>query len=614
MISLAHQEPKQKPGWQLYLALAGIALLYIGFAVRKAALGIDFTDEGLYVAAPLRLKMGEPLFSSEIMTLLCPFEFISQVFFHIFASPTLHQLRLCGWAIHIGVYLAFFLVLFRECRSLLIAFLSSSISFFVSFAWPSTIATPSYKSLSTDFLLLFLCLFFASHRWRSIPALSLRLFAGLSLLVAVICYPSLVVLIPLTLAYDIREFYRASGAPMRERLSLAGTSIAIFFAGLLFLGYLGLSGAAAHWLARINLVHNSSLTAFKAGVGYFYGHLFHTLFTQIVSFKHYSSFSLILACFILVAKQSLLRSWKPFLLAIFQVYSLYTFASQSTGRSDLENFFLPTAFCLVAVNSIIVYLLMEIRLSRAVDFLGFFCISISLAGCLVYCASTYFFDYYYCWNSGLLALPFAFSFILATQVGELCRDRKLRLVLAGAALLVSSYAAFRYDYYGVRRDSKVEKLTADFKIPPLRGIKSTPDRVDSIEALYGYLKPQMAKGEPLLAYDDCPMLYFILEAKPTYGLVWAVRYSKSVETLQELGLEFNSKPLPRFAIRTMIDVSANDWKTAPATNYDNYPLNKSVLASYELVKTIFPFEVWKLKSSPETREAWAYLAFPSSPR
>jgi hypothetical protein len=596
MISSARQEPIQKPGWQLYLALIVIAALYIGFAVRKAALGIDFTDEGLYTAAPLRLRMGESLFSSEIMTLLRPAEFFSQTFFHLFTSPTLYQLRLCGWAIHIGVYLVFFLVLYRECRSLLIAFLSSSIPFFVSFAWPSTIATPNYKSLSTDFLLLFLCLFFASHRWRSVPALPLRLFAGLSLLVAAICYPSLVVLIPLTMAYDIREFYRASDAPMGERLSLAGTSIAIFFAGLAFISYLGLSGAAAHWLARIGSVHSTSLTAFKAGVGYFYGHLFYMLFTQIVSFKHYSSFSLLLVGLILVAKQSLLRKWKPLLLIIFQGYSLYTFASQSTGRSDMENFFLPTAFCLVAVNSIIVYLLMEIRLSRAVDFLGFFCISISLTGCLVYCASTYFFNYYYCWNYGLLALPFTFSFILATQVGELCRDRKLWLILAGVALLVSSSVAFRYDYYGVRRDAEVAKLTADFKIPLLHGIKSTPDRVNSIEALYAYLKPQMAKGEPLLAYDNCPMLYFIFQAKPAYGLVWAVRYTMPADTLEKLDREFSAKPLPRFAIRTTVDLSAIDWRTAPATNYDHYPLNESVLANYKLVKTIFPFEVWKLKS------------------
>jgi hypothetical protein len=592
----AHEGPKQKPSWQVYLALTGIALLYLGFAVRKATLGIDFTDEGLYVTAPLRLKMGETLFSSEIMTLLRPFEFISQVFFHLFASPTLYQLRLCGWAIHIGVYLVFFWVLYRECGSLLIAFLSSSIPFFVSFAWPSTIATPNYKSLSTDFLLLFLCLFFASHRWRSIPALPLRLLAGLSLLVAVICYPSLVVLILLTLAYDIREFYRASGAPMRERLSLAGTSLAIFLAGLFFFCYLCLSGAAANWLARIGLMHDASLSAARVGVIYFYGHLFQELFTQIVSFKHYACFSLFLACFILVAKQSLLRKWKPLILVIFQGYSLYTFASQSTGRNDLENFFLPTAFCLVAVNSIIVYLLMEIRLSRPIHFPALFCVAISFVSCLIYCISTYFFNYYYSWNNGLLALPFAFSFILATQVGELCRERKLRLVLAGAALLVSSSVAFRYDYYGVRRDAEVAKLTADFKIPPLLGIKSTPDRVDSIESLYAYLKPQMEKSEPLLAFDYCPMLYFIFEAKPAYGLAWAQRFVMSDTTLRELNREFVSKPLPVYAIRTMIDLSAIDWKTAPATNYGNYPLNNSVLANYELEKTIFPFEVWKLKS------------------
>jgi hypothetical protein len=590
------QGGNRTPGWQLYLALAGIALLYIFFAVSKATLGVDFTDEGLYAVAPLRLSLGEPLFSSEIMTLLRPAEFFSQVFLHLFASPTLYQLRLCGWAIHSAVYLVFFWVLYRECRSLIIAFLSSSISFFVSFAWPSTIATPSYKSLSTDFLLLFLCLFFTSHRRRSVPAIPLRLFAGLSLLVAVICYPSLVVLILFTLAYDIREFYRASGAPIRERLSLAGTSITVFSAGLLFFCYLCLSGAATYWLARMNLVHNSSLTAFKNGVSYFYGHLFLELFTQVTSFRYYSGLLVLLVCFVLVAKQSLLRKWKPYLLVIFQGCSLYTFSIQSRGHSDLENFSLPTAFCLLAVSSTVVYLLFEIRLSRPIDFLALFCVSMSLVGGLIYCASTYFFDYYYCWNNGLLALPFAFSLMLATNIGELCRDRKLRLVLAGAALLIPAHAAIRYDYYGVRRDSKVENLTTNFRIPSLRGIKSTPDRVASIESLYDYLRPQMAKGESLLAYDDCPMLYFIFKAKPAYGLAWALRYTMSVETLDELNREFNSQPLPRFAIRTMVDLSTIDWKKAPATNYDHYPLNESVLANYERVKTIFPFEVWELKS------------------
>jgi hypothetical protein len=249
----------------------------------------------------------------------------------------------------------------------------------------------------------------------------------------------------------------------------------------------------------------------------------------------------------------------------------------------------------VAISSIIIYSLTTIRLSRPIDSLALFCVTISLVGCLIYCTSTYFFDYYYCWNNGLLALPFAFSFILASHVGELCRERKLRLVLAGASLLASSYIAFRYDYYGVRRDSEVAKLTVAFKIPSLRGTKSTPDRVDAIEALYGYLKPQMAKGQSLLAFDDCPMLYFILEARPTYGLVWAVRYTMPAATLKELDREFTTQPLPVYAIRTMIDVSANDWKTAPATNYDNYPLNHSLLANYKLERTIFPFEVWKLR-------------------
>ena len=45
-----------------------------------------------------------------------------------------------------------------------------------------------------------------------------------------------------------------------------------------------------------------------------------------------------------------------------------------------------------------------------------------------------------------------------------------------------------------------------------------------------------------------------------------------------------------------MDVSDVPWSTSPRLSYDNYPLNETLLANYELERTIFPFEVWRLKS------------------
>jgi hypothetical protein len=91
------------------------------------------------------------------------------------------------------------------------------------------------------------------------------------------------------------------------------------------------------------------------------------------------------------------------------------------------------------------------------------------------------------------------------------------------------------------------------------------------------------------------MLYYLFDAMPAYGLTWATRHSLSPATLLQLNRELNAKPLPKYAIRTLVDVSNPVWGIAPRTSYDHYPLNETVVANYELERTIFPFEIWRLK-------------------
>jgi hypothetical protein len=120
------------------------------------------------------------------------------------------------------------------------------------------------------------------------------------------------------------------------------------------------------------------------------------------------------------------------------------------------------------------------------------------------------------------------------------------------------------------------------------------ERVAAVDTLYDYLHPRLARGETLLVYDECAMLFFVFDAMPAYPWAGAKRYNLRAETLVLLDRELTSKPLPRFAIRTLVDVSNPVWKDAPRTSYSDYPLNATVEANYHLVRTIFPFEVWEL--------------------
>jgi hypothetical protein len=80
-------------------------------------------------------------------------------------------------------------------------------------------------------------------------------------------------------------------------------------------------------------------------------------------------------------------------------------------------------------------------------------------------------------------------------------------------------------------------------------------------------------------------------------MTWAVRYTQTRSTLQQLDRELNAKPLPRYAIRTIVNLANVTWATAPHTDYGNYPLNDTLLTHYVLEKTIFPFEIWRLKTA-----------------
>jgi hypothetical protein len=217
----------------------------------------------------------------------------------------------------------------------------------------------------------------------------------------------------------------------------------------------------------------------------------------------------------------------------------------------------------------------------------------SMLAAITYASLTYFYTFERSWLSGLLGLPFAFGVGLTILAGRSKgRPGVLPIGLSVAAMLLL-FCAYSEHRLAIYRDAPRPRLTAVFSLSKLRHIRSTPERVQAIEALHRTLAPRLRPGDALLAFDDCPLIYYLFDARPAYGLAWAVRRGQSEATLGRLNDELKAGPLPRYAIRALIDVSEADWAAAPRMNYDNYPLNETVQRHYELEQTIYPFEIWR---------------------
>jgi len=573
------------------VSLALCLALGLFYGLKKASLGLDFTDEGAYLSWPLRLFFGETLFSSEIVTLIRPFELVSLLILKLHPAITLFEFRILGWSLHLAAFSLLSLCLFQISRSAILSVLTPGIGLFASN--PYSVTTPSYNTLGSDFFLIFLALrvlgLAAGTRRKSL----LNIAAGGAIFIASLCYPPLLVVALLFLASDIVRYRPKSGLWTKERVSQVLSTLSFVGCCAAFSIYLLTSGAYANWIDRIQLASSFSLSSVQQHPLQFYGNLFGFFFTNNRFYCFYSCATILVVLTSWSAKRSLADGkWK---------YIPHLFATATVGSIIYvhysSDFYTPSFFALASMAVTAVYFSTCPKCIKGDSFMLNICILASLLAGLLYSTATFYFAPHYSWCIGSFGLPFCFSVSLV----QLISVKRLRIaylntyapiLIMGAVLALSTHY-YRYVY----RDSAPQLLGATFTVPKLRHIKSTTERVRCVEELYGYMKPRVQYGEPLLAYDECPMLYFLLDAKPAYGLTWARRHGISASALRQLNNELKSKPLPRYAIRAMVDLSAGDWSKATKVNYEDYQLNSTVLANYTLEKSIYPFEIWRLKTS-----------------
>ena len=571
------------------LSLAAIGILLLCYGLKRLTLGIDFTDEGAHLAWPLHMLFGDQSFASERDTMFRPLSAYIYVVFKLHPSITLYEFRLLGWAIHLLSFGVLSTYLFRLTRAPLQSPLVASIPFFVCNIFG--LASPSYYSLSSDFLLLALCLRGLGSAGETRGAALLQIAGGLALFMATLAHAGLGLVAAVIVLYEIFGCGLIQNL-WRRRLAPSNLSVLTFVVcWVAFVAYLAWIGAAAVWYQHVALFRSVNVPSVRTNPLRFYRRLLDVPFV-------FSQFNLIVT-WMSVAAAALLAFVARSRAVVAAALALLLLVSFIFGFSyDPQD--LPLTLAQAALILVVVHGLGLTAPLLPADVRVRFLLFISGLSAVTYATLTYFFSPFRSWVSGILALPFAFAvglaLLLAAKPG---RHTALFRILATAMLMLAVACVARDHYRTIYRDAPPGDLQAEFRTPKLRHIHSTAERVQAVDALYDYLHPRIQRGEPLLVYDNCPMLFFLFDAKPAYGQTFVSRITQTPASLAQLDQEFRAKPLPRYAIRLIVNVSAPVWSTATRFNYDHYPLNETVLARYELERTIFPFEVCRLKSTHE---------------
>jgi hypothetical protein len=577
----------------LFTAVLTVQLaLFAAYGVHRLHLGVDFTDEGAYLAWPMRMLFGERPFTSELMTMIKPVEVYLAPLFRILPGITLYEFRLIGWACHVTACGVFAVWLFRLGAGPVLAPFIAGTPFFISHIFG--LAPPSYNTLSGDGLLVGFSLLGCCWLDRERAGRTTGILAGAALFIATFAHPGLGAVAAFLLS---RELWRHGllGNVRRHQPTASNVAWLVFLGfWIVFAVYFAASGALTDWWARLALTRSFAVSSFNEGPINF--------LLQLVFFPFRHTPHAIIVTIGALVTAGMLALAARFRSSWF-LGKATRFAALAGAGIPLLGWWTNPAYLTDAFAQATLVLITFCLVSRSTWPAGeereaAMLVAAALLAGLVYATLTYNFGPHRSWISGILGLPFGFG----TALVLLLRSSGAKLVWPGqvslaAVLLGGAAGAMQNHYHSVYRDGAPEELTTPYRLAKFRGLVSTAERVAAVEQLHAYLAPKLTRGEPFLAFDNCPMLYYLFDVRPAYGLAWATRYSMSPAALDQLNREFQAGPLPRYAIRSLVSLASTVWATAPKTDYSNYGLNETLLAHYEPDRTIFPFEIWRLRES-----------------
>jgi len=562
-----------------------VLLILIFYAYIKASKGLDLTDEGMYIATPMRYALGDIPFRDEIMNVFRPFDIIITPLYLLWPAISLFEIRMVGSGLYLFSLILLFFLLARYGNKIFIA-LSCGIVFLINCFYG--IYTPSYNSLSCIFSLVAMVLWLWScMEYNRSKRVILSISGGLFLGLAVMSYFPMAALAILPFAFFLLSYlfyseYQHVGFASGLFISSCIISIMLFgfiiiYAGLWpdFLEKLYMATSTTELVTTLAVLDklvdlgNGLFCVVKPGIIYF---------------------GALLACLVAMFRlRKMVLLSRIIIVCIIVVMTLYYFY-----KYPVERLYFSMSL-LMSVTSLFLPVPNNIPKSWKLIRLGTVLWGLILV--LIYAVSATG-----SWGTGVqgTAVLFSVGMLSFFVHNGLLLEKSGKTVwncLGIFVLTVFFMAGMKYNYNNIYRDSEVSNLITPFRHHKLRGIYSTPGKVKVIEEVLSYLERRVRPGDLMLAYNYIPMLYFLTDTRPSYGAAWARDdwpLSVKKKLLEEM---ISKKRIPEYCIRMLTSSAYADWNKV-VTYDENSFLHNYVTMNYQLEKVIYPFEILRYNKEP----------------
>ncbi len=571
---------------KLVVFIFGCAYVYGLYRIR---LGIGLTDEGFYLATPMRYALGDLPFRDEFFNPHRMFDIVLWPLFRLFPDISVYQLRLLWLTVQSGCVIALYAVFSRFAPGVLVALACTACIYLGNMIW-----TPGYHLMGGFLFVLAWSSWLVACLSSRLPIqVALGAGSGVAFFLAALSYlPLLAVeVVPslLLVAQALRR-QRSGGRTIATASHLGLVLVLALAAALVFARY-DLLGHwwSAHTTMLSNPRYESSLSekismfldqtaphlailavvpaTVLGALAFSRGWTRRRRIAQ--SRTAFAALSLVSAGLLLA-----LIPWpnsppilflrppgytRPLVLVLLAVglhLGALVASPQRTGAGRDADWRL--VYPSVLTGSIILALLFGVLSDMAFKTM-FAMVPLFVSGIVV-----------------------VYRRMLGCQLGRVSKEQAC--LFAGAMCLVVGIGSYyAKPIYGDRAP-----FTGEFSHPRLAGIRSFPEKVEDLEGVAGYLSARLAEGDFLLVYDDAPLLYYVTGTRPAIDHAWANRLVPDATRRRSVERMITAGRIPEYAVRHVF--------RGPSPTRD--PIHEFVSEHYAPETRFGVFEVWKLSEDP----------------
>jgi hypothetical protein len=181
----------------------------------------------------------------------------------------------------------------------------------------------------------------------------------------------------------------------------------------------------------------------------------------------------------------------------------------------------------------------------------------------------------FAYMGALVALPF--TYVILRDCNQMPLRKAATVLLFLAILILGQYHKYRYVY----NDGPRSKLNVEFVSPQLRYIKSTPEKVKSLESVIAAIKAYSSEQDYIFIFPSFSSLYYLTGRRNPTPIEWYCDAEYNEKMLME-SLKAVEAKRPRLVIVTDLDIPEH--------------LNNILINSYQELSPIGLFRLFELKT------------------